>query len=555
MSTPDSQEKQKSPEPMESGDKGVSKAERKASGEAETGKDNYYESITKQARELKKAREGGVRTETHKEFGTPTIEGDEGTLIPGGAPSPATIADAQQESRTKDAVAQGSAEQTGKVFDYKVVQESKSTFSLGMDYEEKAPDTRTPIDKLGDFMQAATRRATDPAGWKAWAQGEIDKFGGIGEGLNEAKDETKAAVAAGWKALTDGTVVEFLSQPNAINAPVFKTIANAFDAMSKDPNAVNKAFESLGHVVMKASEGYTNLPNHEKGKVIGKVMFGMVNPEGSTEGAEAALKVADQVATHVDKTVWNAIDQTMLAIKDMTPDLAAQTKQALYDYIKDSGLTGPQLEAAGIPRDYFAAMSEDAGGKGDNFFAMSNAGEGDGIPNRMKLSESAGEIEYQIDKDTGRLFRTDMGKARRPYNWEALNERFSTEVLRQSTKDSCISAVGDMLTDGKVTEQELIHKLGERPGIKDLPDLLGTGWTSEARNFKSLAEIGQHRPWGAEMMENSGTELEKSFHAVVVDGINSKGLVVIRDPWEGTIYEMTQDKFLKDWTRGAVYRH
>lgn len=33
MSTPDSQEKQKSPESMESGDKGLAKAERKASSE------------------------------------------------------------------------------------------------------------------------------------------------------------------------------------------------------------------------------------------------------------------------------------------------------------------------------------------------------------------------------------------------------------------------------------------------------------------------------------------------------------------------------------------
>lgn len=216
MSTPDSQEKQKSPELMESGDKGDSKAEGKTSGEAETGKDNYYESITKEARALKKARESGVRTETHKEFGTPTIDGDEGTLIPGGAPSPATITDAQRQALTKDAAAVGSVEQTGKVLDYKVVQKSKSSFALGMDYEDKDPDTRTPIDKLGDFMEAAKRRATDPEGWKAWAQGQINKLGGIGEGLNEAKDETKAAVAAGWKALTDGTVVEFLSQPSTL---------------------------------------------------------------------------------------------------------------------------------------------------------------------------------------------------------------------------------------------------------------------------------------------------------------------------------------------------
>lgn len=200
-------------------------------------------------------------------------------------------------------------------------------------------------------------------------------------------------------------------------------------------------------------------------------------------------------------------------------------------------------------------MSENTGGKGENYFAMSKAEGSDGLPKRVKLSESTGEIEYKIDKYTGRLQRTDMGEVRPPYNWEALNERFSAEVLRQSTRDSCVSAVGEMLSDGKLTEQELIQKLGQRPSITDLPDVLGAGWTSEARNFKSLAEIGKHGPWGAEMMENSGTELEKSFHAVIVDGINSKGLVVIRDPWEGTTYEMTQAKFLKDWTRGAAYRH
>lgn len=129
--------------------------------------------------------------------------------------------------------------------DYKPQKTGDHSFALGVNRQE-SPDTRTPVEKLQDFMQAAAKRATDPEGWKAWAQSEINKFSGIGAGLNEAKEETKAAVAAGWKAMTDGTVIEFLSQPNAINAPVFKTVANAFEAMSKDPEAVNKAFEKLG---------------------------------------------------------------------------------------------------------------------------------------------------------------------------------------------------------------------------------------------------------------------------------------------------------------------
>ena len=396
MSTPDTQEKIQAPEKPSAGEAVVSKAENKASGEATAGKDSFYENITKQARALRKAREDGLRTGTHQEFGTPTIAGDDGkSVIKGGSPSKITLTEERLQELMKepgrklpDAAAtidqafrdkgvQGSAEQTGTVIDYKPAQTSDKSFKLGMDYEDTPPDTRTPLDKLGDFMQAAAHRATDPEGWKAWTQGEINKFAGIGAGLNEAKDETKAAVAAGWKALTDGTVVEFLSQPNAINTPVFKTVANAFDAMSKDPEAVNHAFEALGKVVMKASEGYSNLPDYEKGKVIGKVMFGMVNPEGSPEGAEAALKVADQVATHVDKAVWDTIDMTVKSLKDMAPDVAENTKQMLFDYMKSKGLIGPELQYADVPKDFFDRLQEPAGGgKGDNVFAVSKEQEG-----------------------------------------------------------------------------------------------------------------------------------------------------------------------------------
>jgi len=56
---------------MESGDNGVSIADRKTNGEAETGKDSYNESIALEARALKKACESGVRTERYEDFGTP----------------------------------------------------------------------------------------------------------------------------------------------------------------------------------------------------------------------------------------------------------------------------------------------------------------------------------------------------------------------------------------------------------------------------------------------------------------------------------------------------
>lgn len=277
----------------------------------------------------------------------------------------------------------GSAQDTGTVIDYKPQELKKSTsFALGMDYEEGRHDVRTPTDKLHDFLSAAANNAANPDNYKQYIQGELDKLIGVAEGLNIAKEQTKGAVAAGWKALTDGTVADFLSKPNAINEPLFKTVGNVLDAMAKDPNATNKALEALGTAVMQASEHYSKLPNREKGHVIGETMFAMVNPEGSTKSGEAALKIADTVATHIDGAVIKTIDQSMEAIKKAGPEVADHIKKSLYDYIKGQGLTGPELEAAGIPRGFFNDI-ERTTGKGDNFFAMSKADEpADRIPNR-----------------------------------------------------------------------------------------------------------------------------------------------------------------------------
>lgn len=359
------------------------------------------------------------------------------------------------------------AEQTGKVVDYKPQEVVKGkSFALGMDYEEKPPDTRTPIDKLGNFMTAAAQRAADPEGWKAWAQGEMNKFQGIGAGLNEAKEETKAAVAAGWKALTDGTVVEFLSQPNAINAPVFKTVANAFDAMSKDPQAVNKAFEALGHVVMKASEGYSNLPDYEKGKVIGKVMFGMVNPEGSTEGAEAALKVADQVATKVDKAVCGTIEQTMKSIKNMAPDVAEKTKQMLYDFIQGKGLNQQQLSAIGIPKDYFEAIQPVPGSqKGDTFSAMPKRDAAEEF-NMPELPPELRHLDYQ--RATPELLDA-MSRKGRTFSFATEG---SDDLRRLQLANAQGAAMGDHITlkpnARKITAlEEFLHGTQTKLGFGD----------------------------------------------------------------------------------------
>jgi len=248
----------------------------------------------------------------------------------------------------------GSAADTGTVIDYPQGK-TKGMFALGMDYEERR-DTRTPSEKLSAFTQAATKRATDPEGWKTYFQGEIDKAIGIAEGLNIAKEETKSAAALGWKALTDGTVANFLAQPNAINDPLFHAVGSTLDAMSKDPNAINHALERLGNMIQEGSEQYSSLPKREQGQVIGKFMFGMGNPEGSTEGAELALKIAGKVGTKLDQAFLKTVQESLQSIElsaYTSPQLAQQTKQIFFEYLRTKGLSVQELELAGVPKGYF----------------------------------------------------------------------------------------------------------------------------------------------------------------------------------------------------------
>lgn len=174
----------------------------------------------------------------------------------------------------------GSAEDTGTVTDYQPKEKVKNkSFALGMDYEE-GRDTRSVYQRMTDFARAAGRRAADPEGWKSYIQGELDKMIGVGEGLNIAKENTKGAVVAGWNALTDGTVANFLAKPNAINDPLFHAVGGALTAIAEDPNTANHALERVGTTIMNASERYSALPNREKGHVIGETMFALIGPEG-----------------------------------------------------------------------------------------------------------------------------------------------------------------------------------------------------------------------------------------------------------------------------------
>lgn len=105
MADPHPVEAIQSPEKTKAADRVTETAENKSRGEADTSKDSFYENIVLKQRALMQARHDGLRTGTHENFGTPTIEGSEGTRIKGGAPSKATLTDEQLKERMKDEAA------------------------------------------------------------------------------------------------------------------------------------------------------------------------------------------------------------------------------------------------------------------------------------------------------------------------------------------------------------------------------------------------------------------------------------------------------------------
>jgi len=343
------------------------------------------------------------------------------------------------------------------------IQRDGKTFVLGHVSEDHV-DNRNVVEKLQDFVGAAIARATNPEQQTEYIQGQLQKIIGIGEGLNIAKEETKGAAALAWKALNDGTVANFLRQPNAINDPLFAAVGNMLQAMENDPNATNEALEKFGKALRNASERYSAMAPKDQGHVIGETMFGMINPAGDTEGAQVAMKIADGVATNVDAAVMNNLQQLVGQIeklKTTAPELAKQTEQFLGEYAQALGLNKSQLQAAGIPG-YMQADLEKQG-----YFAMSSSEDlGGSAEHQIGKAPSPENVTFQevIDKDPGAAWSADIA----PEVRQGIEDFKNGKVLDNGLKYG--ESAKNLRLEGKdpaQIEQELLSK-----GFEKHPDVV-----------------------------------------------------------------------------------
>jgi hypothetical protein len=319
-----------------------------------------------------------------------------------------------------------------KIFAKPVEVQASSIYATGLDYNAEGK----PSNKLLDFAQSAAARAMSPEARQAAIQGFIDKTIGIGEGLNQAKEDVKTgsqqAATAAWTALHDGSVARFMAQPHAINEPLFKTIGNCLDVMKRDPNAVNSVLTVMGRELEAANNKYSKMSEHDRGVQDGKAMFWFINPSGSTEAGELALKIADNVATHVDAKVMQTVAESMKVAQELaktSTEAAQQTKQMLLDYLNSKGLRGPRLKLAGIPDEYFEGMTPSEQPKvSDTMNAMSKADDLGGA-NRPGEIQSAGKSEELGSDRLMKEIRTATERAQDELTKKSVDHKLTTYTL------------------------------------------------------------------------------------------------------------------------------
>ena len=124
--------------------------------------------------------------------------------------------------------------------------------------------------------------------------------------------------------------------------------------------------------------------------------------------------------------------------------------------------------------------------------------------------------------------------------------------IKQALEGSCVSACGAMLTNGAVSESDLLGQLGEWSDPQRLAEELNSrglgSWEGGNSTTDDLSEFLSRGPGGIEL-KAYGTEA----HMVVAEMTDSG--VLIRDPGVGAYYVQPLATVDQYWTtRGIVSR-
>lgn len=129
-------------------------------------------------------------------------------------------------------------------------------------------------------------------------------------------------------------------------------------------------------------------------------------------------------------------------------------------------------------------------------------------------------------------------------SWQKIDERFDETIIKQDNDTSCVSAVGEMLAKFyglNISQQEILENIGEWSNAEYLANYLnykesersvkwiGGSWGNSVESIRWLTQT--YRVWGVMLREG-----KPEGHAVLIDGEDENGLIIIKDPFDQTKY-------------------
>ncbi|MBN8561668.1 MAG: hypothetical protein J0L70_14145 [Leptolyngbya sp. UWPOB_LEPTO1] len=165
--------------------------------------------------------------------------------------------------------------------------------------------------------------------------------------------------------------------------------------------------------------------------------------------------------------------------------------------------------------------------------------------------------------------------------WIVLNEQDDPTVIQQFNRDACAAACGEIVLRDRniqINQREIAAIAGGVPmDLEDLADALNSTRTLTgqwrgiavtipgASDEELLQTLSQTGSWIAGFWEDE----QPIGHAVVVDGFDQNGYLLIRDPWGCDFFDVSQSRtlqskygcrykmgvqaFLEVWSRKAVF--
>ncbi|MCK9815296.1 hemagglutinin repeat-containing protein, partial [Pseudomonas sp. MAFF 302046] len=148
-------------------------------------------------------------------------------------------------------------------------------------------------------------------------------------------------------------------------------------------------------------------------------------------------------------------------------------------------------------------------------------------------------------------------------NWKVIDEVVDSSVVKQVNSLSCGQAcVEMMLGDRKINaSQSVISKLAgdgatyetQLASVLNKLDSSGSrkwiGSGVDADDIGTFYGLSSTGAWAAQLWERGS----KIGHWIVVDGLDSSGRVMIRDPWQGTSYKMDMKEFKSAWNGYSIW--